>query len=205
MCDCRLANKGARFKVYFLLFSQVPFSLLSCVSVRVSCLTPFDPTDCSSTGSSVHGIFQARILEGVAISLFRGSCQLKDWTLISCLAGRFFTVLSYNKCNREVLSLLVHASIFLWCFICLHRAACGILVPWSGINSGPWQRKCQVLTTGLPRNPQVFCVLRERFSTFCQPKEWFMSWEFPWCLFLIDCVSVCPQAPGVLEHQGDAL
>ena len=43
--------------------------------------------------------------------------------------------------------------------------------PDQGFNPGPWQRKCQVLTTGPPRNPQVFCVLRERFSTFCQPKE----------------------------------
>ena len=32
-----------------------------------------DPMDCSPSGSSVHGIFQARILEWVAISLFRGS------------------------------------------------------------------------------------------------------------------------------------
>ena len=33
-----------------------------------SCLTLCDPMDCSPSGSSVHGIFQARILEWVAIS-----------------------------------------------------------------------------------------------------------------------------------------
>ena len=33
-----------------------------------SCQTPFDPMDCSLLGSSVHGIFQARILEWVVIS-----------------------------------------------------------------------------------------------------------------------------------------
>ena len=43
-----------------------------------------DPLDCSSPGSSVHGIFQARILEWVAISLFRGSSQTRDWTHVSC-------------------------------------------------------------------------------------------------------------------------
>ena len=37
------------------------------------CLTLCDPMDCSPPGSSVYGILQARILEGVAISFSRGS------------------------------------------------------------------------------------------------------------------------------------
>ena len=37
-----------------------------------SCLTLCDPMDCSPSGSSVHGVFQARILEQVAISFSRG-------------------------------------------------------------------------------------------------------------------------------------
>ena len=37
--------------------------------VTQSCLTLYDPMDCSPPGSCVHGIFQARILEGVVISL----------------------------------------------------------------------------------------------------------------------------------------
>ena len=36
------------------------------------------PMDCGLPGSSVHGIFQARILEWVAISFSRGSSQLRD-------------------------------------------------------------------------------------------------------------------------------
>jgi len=36
--------------------------------VAQSCLTPSDPMDCSAPGSSVHGIFQARVLEWVAIA-----------------------------------------------------------------------------------------------------------------------------------------
>ena len=47
--------------------------------------------DGSLPGSSVHGISQARILEWVAISFSRGSSQPRDWTCISCIAGRFFT------------------------------------------------------------------------------------------------------------------
>ena len=38
-----------------------------------------------------HGLFQARILEWVAIPFSRGSSQPRDWTQVSCIAGRFFT------------------------------------------------------------------------------------------------------------------
>ena len=47
--------------------------------------------NCSPPSSSVHGTSQARILEWAAISFSRGSSQSRDWTLISCIAGRFFT------------------------------------------------------------------------------------------------------------------
>ena len=40
--------------------------------VTQSCLTLFDPTDCSPPGSSVHGILQGRILEWVAMPSSRG-------------------------------------------------------------------------------------------------------------------------------------
>ena len=50
-----------------------------------------DPMDCSSPGSSVYGIFQARILEWVAISSPKGSFQPRDQTQVSHIAGRFFT------------------------------------------------------------------------------------------------------------------
>ena len=65
--------------------------LLVLVLVAQSCPTLCDPMDCSPPGSSVHEIFQARILEWVAISFSRGSSQPRDWTRVSCTAGRFFT------------------------------------------------------------------------------------------------------------------
>ena len=46
--------------------------------VAQSCPTLCDPMDCSPPGSSVHGIFQARVLEWVAISFSRGSSQPRD-------------------------------------------------------------------------------------------------------------------------------
>ena len=54
----------------------------------------YDLIDCSPSGSSVHRIFQARILEWVAMPSSRGSSQLSDGTHISCvfcIAGGFFT------------------------------------------------------------------------------------------------------------------
>ena len=55
--------------------SSIPIKRLENVKVLVaqSCLTLCDSMDCSPSGSSVHGIFQARILEWVAISFPKGS------------------------------------------------------------------------------------------------------------------------------------
>ena len=76
--------------------------------VAQSCLTLCYPMDCSLPGSSVRGIFQARVLEWIAISFSRGSSQPRNWTRVSCIAGTCFTIwatreaplllkLSYNK------------------------------------------------------------------------------------------------------------
>ena len=52
----------------------------------------WDPMDCSSPGSSVHGILQARIPEWVAIRFFRGSSWPRDQTPVSRIAGRHFNL-----------------------------------------------------------------------------------------------------------------
>ena len=57
-------------------------------SVVLSCPTLCDPMDCTLPGSSVHGIFQTRILEWVAISFSRGSSWPKVISSISCV-GRW--------------------------------------------------------------------------------------------------------------------
>ena len=48
-----------------------------------ACSTLCRPTDCRPLGSSVHGIFQARLLEWVAISYSRGSSEPRDQTRVS--------------------------------------------------------------------------------------------------------------------------
>ena len=63
-----------------------------CVLVTQSCLTLHELMGYSPPGSSVHGIFQARIPEWVAIPFSRGSSQPRDRTLFSFIAGGFFTI-----------------------------------------------------------------------------------------------------------------
>ena len=67
-----------------------------------SCLTFRDPMGCSPTGSSVHGIFQARILEWVAMSYSRGSSPPRDWnhiSWVSCIGRQILSPLSYLGLN----------------------------------------------------------------------------------------------------------
>ena len=55
-------------------------------SVAQLCPTLCDPMDYNPQGSSIHGIFQARVLEWVAISFSRESSQPRDRTQVSCIA-----------------------------------------------------------------------------------------------------------------------
>ena len=48
----------------------------------------FDSLRPHGPGSSIHGIFQARILEWVAISFSWRSFQSRDWTCVSCIGRR---------------------------------------------------------------------------------------------------------------------
>ena len=62
-----------------------------CVCYLLSHVWLCNLMDCSPSGSSVHGLLQGRILEWIAIPFSRGSSQPRDWTSVSCIAGRFFT------------------------------------------------------------------------------------------------------------------
>ena len=60
-----------------------------CYSIDYS---PPGSIDYSPPGSRIHGILQARILEWVAISFFRGYSQHRDWNWVSLIASGFFTI-----------------------------------------------------------------------------------------------------------------
>ena len=80
--------------------------LLYMCLVAQSCLTICDLVNCSPSGSSVHGILQARILEWVAISFSRKSSLSRDQTHVSCIAGGLFILWAIRDIewvNNEVL------------------------------------------------------------------------------------------------------
>ena len=69
-----------------------------CAQAHSLCPSLCDPKDCSLPGSSVHVIFQARVLEWVAIFSSRASFRPRDWThisFISCTGRRIL----YQLCH----------------------------------------------------------------------------------------------------------
>ena len=77
--------------------SRVSFEECMFAKSLQSYLTLCDPMDCSPPGSSVQGILPARTLERVDITFSRGSFWPREWTLVSHIAGRFFTVWATRK------------------------------------------------------------------------------------------------------------
>ena len=151
------------WKMADLIFQAKPAWILSLCSVtyylcrsEVTQLCPSlcNPLDCNLPGSSVHGVFQAGVQEWVAISFSRGSFQSRDWTWVSCIAGRLFTVWSsreaWNKAPNlsepsfshlwniiACLSYFIHVQLYatLWTVVCQTPLSMGFSRQeyWSGL------------------------------------------------------------------------
>ena len=101
------------------------------------CLTLCDPMDCSLPGSSVHGVFQARVQKWVAISFCRGSSQPRDWTRIYPHYRQMLYHLSHQgRYEGSNTSLIMApwtsggpALMRAWCFPLLTHAYHQILLP----------------------------------------------------------------------------
>ena len=78
--------------LYELIYMYI-IRVYSTVVVQSLCLTVCNPKDCSKPGSSVHGIFQAGILEWIAIS---------------------FSNMLYISISHEILHMATHFSILSW-------------------------------------------------------------------------------------------
>ena len=82
------------------------------------CPTLCDPMDGSLPGSTVHGIFQARMLEWAATSFSRGSSQPRDQTQVSCIADRGFTVwATYPAPNGKIHTHTTHTHTYTHGFV----------------------------------------------------------------------------------------
>ena len=107
------AFKLSSFTFIKRLFSSSSLSAISEKSEVVqSCPTLCNPTDCSLPCSSIHGIFQATVLEWVAISFSRGSSQPRDGTKV--VSSAYLRLLIFLL---EILIPLVShpAQHFTWC------------------------------------------------------------------------------------------
>ena len=128
------------------------------VLVAQLCLTLCNPMIYSPPGSSVHGIFQARILEWLTISFSSGSSQPRDKTRVSCTAGRFFT----DWATREAPVCYVY---FTTIFFFLINTALEATMPTS--DSPPCPTQTMILlafaaspgtTESTPRIPGTVCT-----------------------------------------------
>ena len=76
-------------------------SLYACLFTK-SCLTFCNPRDCGPTGSSVHGIFQARILEWVVILLSKPTdCTTPGVNLMESVDFGWWWCVSCNTCTIQ--------------------------------------------------------------------------------------------------------
>ena len=130
--------------------------LLQCIKVKresefaQSCLTPGDPMDCSLPGFSVHGIFQAREVEWVAIAFrkLKSLCSLKSFCRKSCttvpnisLDPQYVLFQELSFIRVLVLSLLSHVPLFetQWTVACQAPLSMGFPRQeyWSGLPCSP--------------------------------------------------------------------
>ena len=110
-----------------ILHLQVPLSphFIS-ASVAHSSPTLCDPMDYIPPGSLVHRILLARTPAWVPISLSRGSPQPRDWTWVSCITGRFFTVWATSSVQS-----LSCVRLFVTPWTTAHQASLSITNSWS--------------------------------------------------------------------------
>ena len=114
-------------------------------SVAKECLTLWDPVDCSPPGSSVHGIYQARILEWVAISSSRGSSRLRDQNCISCIDGILYHWVTWeDRKHFKLWSFLLPPSLEMWTVRVQRRK---LLDRVSGSPRGGWSHLEAVVHT----------------------------------------------------------
>ena len=92
------------FSVHLKTITTLLVRYCCCCEVAQPCPTLCSPTDCSLPGSSVHGIFQTRILEWVAVSFSRGPSRPRDRTWVFHFVGRRFSEMPCKNvcCIRSI-------------------------------------------------------------------------------------------------------
>ena len=154
------------------------------VLVTQSCPALCDPMHCSSLGSSVQGILQARIQEWVAIPFSRGSSQPRYWTWVSRVAGRFLTIWATREASIDS---LLSATIIL-------KSNTGFFFPCTSFQRPPPSGRPPGSCSGISKQPHSFnlpsiIVFRDhllgwspRTCLFPGARVCFLSLLSSWCL-----------------------
>ena len=122
------------------------FFSVCCWLVTQLCPTFGDPMDCSPSGSSAHGISQARVLEWVAISFSRGifltqglNLHLLHWQMDSLPMRHlrrpyihYFYIIQRLKKNLDIQECMLFSSHFLHLFLSLWLGRVKSLYPSAG-------------------------------------------------------------------------
>ena len=143
-------------------------------SVTQSCLTLCDSMDCNPPRSSVHGIFQARMPEWVAITFSRGSSRPRDRTQVSCVSwiGWLFT----NEPSGKAICVISSFKIFspkgvkiftTTCLLYIFRILYKKYYVWSKalLSLSKMQKLIMLQRTGWEEREVRLCDLR----SFCIP------------------------------------
>ena len=116
-----ISNSYCRIVYFCLQLCQIFFKYFggcnyeSECEVAQSCPTLSDPIDYSLPGTSIHGVFQAKILEWVAIFFSRRSFRPRDWTQVSHIVGRCFTVWATTS-SRGMETFKIHNALLCFFF-----------------------------------------------------------------------------------------
>ena len=181
--------------------------------------------DCSPPGSSVHGILQTRISAWVVISFSRDSSQPRDWTQVSCIAGRFFII--WATCLGKITyhSFLTNQ---MWIigstsqenqFSSVQSLSCvGVFVtPWTAARQAPlsitnsWSLlKLMSIDSVMPSNHLILChfllLLPSIFPSikvFSNESVFHIKWSKDWSFSF--SISPSKEIPGLISFRMDWL
>ena len=154
------------------------------VKVLVTQLCPalWDPMKLYLPGSSTHRNLQARLLEWVSIPFSRGSSWPRDWTRVSCIGSRFFTIWATTQMiqlSGPTVQFQINCSIpnqLAYFYISVSEAACFLvskclLVSLDYSNQWPQLSGLKQLKWSLAQAPEVNPTLP--LSLWCL--EWFFG------------------------------
>ena len=157
--------------------------------------------DCSLPASSALGIFQARILEWVAISFSRGSFQPRDWTCISCVSCNDRQILYHLSPSVQISSWVVSNSF----------RPHGLQHARPPCPSPSWSLlKLMSIESVMPSNhrilchpllllPSIFPSIRVFWNESALPIRWPKYWSFNFS------ISPFNEHPGLISFRMDSL